>query len=127
MAAKEIVSTEKAPAAIGPYSQAVKAGGFLFVSGQIPINPATGALVTGAIEAQTRQVMENLKAILAAAGLGMENVVKATIFLTNMQHFAAINAVYGEYFTSEAPARAAVGVSSLPKGVDVEIEVIAQL
>ncbi|HOJ21566.1 MAG TPA: RidA family protein [Armatimonadota bacterium] len=127
MPEKEIVSTNNAPAAIGPYSQGVKAGPFLFISGQIPVDPATGELVTGSIEEQTRRVMENLKAILAAAGLEMSRVVKTTIFLTDLSHFAAVNAVYGDYFPTNPPARSTVEVSSLPKGVGVEVEAVALL
>lgn len=103
MADKAIVATPNAPAAIGPYSQAVKAGGFLFVSGQIPLDPATGEVVPGPIEAQARQVMENLRAILAAEGLEMSRVVKTTIYLANLEHFAAVNEVYGGYFTADPP------------------------
>ncbi len=125
MADKEIVSTDRAPAAIGPYSQAIRSGGLLFISGQIPIDPATGDVVAGTIEDQTRQVMENLKAILGAAGLGMERVVKTTIFLTDLDAFASVNAIYGRYFPANPPARATVEVSRLPKGVAVEIEAIA--
>ncbi|HHX39494.1 MAG TPA: RidA family protein [Armatimonadetes bacterium] len=127
MPEKEVVSTKNAPAAIGPYSQGVKAGPFLFISGQIPVDPATGELVTGSIEEQTRRVMENLKAILAAAGLEMSRVVKTTIFLTDLDHFAAVNAVYGDYFPTNPPARSTVEVSSLPKGVGVEVEAVALL
>ena len=127
MPEKEVVSTKNAPAAIGPYSQGVKAGPFLFISGQIPVDPATGELVTGSIEEQTRRVMENLKAILAAAGLEMSRVVKTTIFLTDLSHFAAVNAVYGDYFPTNPPARSTVEVSSLPKGVGVEVEAVALL
>ena len=105
MADKEIVSTDRAPAAIGPYSQAIRSGGLLFISGQIPIDPATGDVVAGTIEDQTRQVMENLKAILGAAGLGMERVVKTTIFLTDLDAFASVNAIYGRYFPANPPAR----------------------
>ena len=125
MADKEIVSTDRAPTAIGPYSQAIRSGGLLFISGQIPIDPATGDVVAGTIEDQTRQVMENLKAILGAAGLGMERVVKTTIFLTDLDAFASVNAIYGRYFPANPPARATVEVSRLPKGVAVEIEAIA--
>lgn len=122
---KTVIATDKAPQAIGPYSQAIKANGFLFASGQIAIVPATGEIVAGGIEAQTAQVLENIKAILAKEGLTLANVVKAGVFLKDMNDFAAMNKVYGEYFTGEAPARAAVEVARLPKDVAVEIEVIA--
>lgn len=124
---KNIIKTDLAPAAIGPYSQAVKAGNLLFVSGQIPINPQTGNLVTEGIEAETERVLTNIGAILQAAGAGMHDVVKATIFIKNMDDFAKINAVYARYFTSDYPARETVEVSRLPKDVNVEISVIAQL
>ena len=122
---KSIIATEAAPAAIGPYSQAVKAGGLLFCSGQIPLDPATGQVVEGGVVAQTEQVMRNLEAVLAAAGVDFAAVVKATIFLTNLADFAAVNEVYGRYFPAEPPARATVEVRGLPRGVAVEIEVIA--
>lgn len=125
MAGKEIVATADAPAAIGPYSQAMKAGGFLFVSGQIPLDPKSGELVAGSIAEQTRQVMENLRAVLAAAGLGLDRVVKTTIYLASLDDFATVNAIYGEYFAGEPPARATVEVSRLPRGARVEIEAIA--
>ena len=122
---KKVVSTEHAPKAIGPYSQAVEAGGLVFVSGQLPIDPATGAFPEG-IEAQTRQSLTNAKAILAAAGLGMENVVKTTVFLKDMNDFAKMNAVYAEFFPEGGyPARSAIEVALLPKDASVEIEVIA--
>ena len=122
---KKVVSTEYAPKAIGPYSQAVEAGGLVFVSGQLPIDPATGAFPEG-IEAQTRQSLTNAKAILAAAGLGMENVVKTTVFLKDMNDFAKMNAVYAEFFPEGGyPARSAIEVARLPKDASVEIEVIA--
>lgn len=127
MADREIVSTAGAPAAIGPYSQAVKAAGLVFASGQIPLDPATGAVVAGGVEEQTRKVMENLKAVLEAAGSGFDRVVKTTIFLTSLDNFAAVNAVYGEYFPADPPARATVEVSRLPRGVEVEIEAVAVL
>ncbi|PUZ28233.1 reactive intermediate/imine deaminase [Chitinophaga parva] len=122
---KQIIQSSNAPAPIGPYSQAVTAGGFTFVSGQVAINPATGDLVTGDIATETTQVMENLKAVLSAAGLTFNDVVKTTIFLTKMSNFAAVNEVYGKYFTANFPARETVEVSGLPKGVNVEISVIA--
>ena len=122
---KKVVSTEHAPKAIGPYSQAVEAGGLVFVSGQLPIDPATGAFPEG-IEAQTRQSLTNAKAILAAAGLGMESVVKTTVFLKDMNDFAKMNAVYAEFFPEGGyPARSAIEVARLPKDASVEIEVIA--
>lgn len=128
---KEIVYTKSAPDPIGPYSQAVKLAmpieGLVFASGQIAINPADGVIPDG-IEAQTHQVLNNVKAILEQAGTGLEQVIKTTVFLSDMNHFQAMNAVYGEYFTGDCcPARSAVEVSRLPKDVLVEIEVIAQL
>lgn len=121
---KTAISTSNAPGAIGPYSQAIDAGPFLYVSGQIPVNPATGEIPEG-ITAQTEQSLKNVKAILAEAGLSVDNVVKTTVFLANMGDFAAMNAVYGEVFTAPYPARSAVAVRELPKQVLVEIEVIA--
>ena len=120
------VATEKAPAAIGPYSQAVICGELVFTSGQIPINPATGNVETNTIEEQTKQVMENLGAVLKAAGTGFEKAVKTTCFLADIADFAAFNGVYAEYFTTK-PARSCVAVKDLPKGVKVEVEVIATL
>ncbi len=120
------ISTDKAPGAIGPYSQAKIAGGFLYASGQIPIIPETGELCTGTIEEQTHQACKNVGAILEAAGLSFENVVKTTCFLADMGDFAAFNGVYAEYFTSK-PARSCVAVKALPKNVLCEIEVIAEL
>lgn len=121
---KEIISTTGAPGAIGPYSQAVKAGAFLFVSGQLPIDPATGAFAGDDISAQTRQSLTNIKHIAEAAGMSMADVVKVNVFLKDMEHFAAMNAVYGEFFTADCPARAAVQVARLPKDALVEIEAI---
>lgn len=121
----EVIKTNQAPQAIGPYSQGIKAGDFLFASGQIAIDPATGNLVEGGIEAQTRRVMENVQHILAAAGLNFSQVVKTTVFITDMGDFAAVNKIYGEYFTSNPPARSCVAVAALPKGALVEVEVIA--
>jgi 2-iminobutanoate/2-iminopropanoate deaminase len=122
---REPHSTPDAPAAIGPYSQGMRAGGsFLFLSGQIPLRP-DGTLVEGDVGEQTRQVMANIRALLHAAGLGFENVVKTTIFLSSMDHFAAVNQVYGDAVGSPPPARSTVAVAGLPKNVDVEIEVIA--
>ena len=120
------VHTEKAPAAIGPYSQAIDSGaGFVFVSGQLPIDPATGAFPQGGVAEQTRQSLTNAKAILAAAGLGLENVVKTTVFLADMGDFTAMNEVYAQFFSAPFPARSAVAVKTLPKGALVEIECIA--
>ena len=123
---KKIISTAKAPAAIGPYSQAIDCGAFLVTSGQVPFDPATGEFVPGGITEQTRQVLTNIKAILTEAGLTMDNVVKTTVFLQNMGDFAAMNAVYAEFFSEPYPARSAVAVKTLPKGALVEIEVIAE-
>lgn len=122
---KTIISTEQAPQAIGPYSQAVEANGFLFISGQIPLNPATGQVVDGGISEQTEQAMQNMAAILDEAGYSFKDVVKCTCLLENMDNFKAMNEVYSRYFTSEQPARAAYGVVKLPMGVMVEIEAIA--
>lgn len=122
---KKIITTTNAPAPIGPYSQAVQAGNFLFVSGQVAINPENGALTIENIEEETHQVMRNLKAVLLEAGLSFDNVVKSTIFLTDMGTFAQINEIYGQYFTTDFPARETVQVSVLPKNVNVEISVIA--
>ncbi len=122
---REAVRTERAPAAIGPYSQAVAAGAYLFTSGQIALDPRTGALVDGDAGAQTRQVMANLSAVLEAAGLTLDDVVKTTIFLVDMNDFAAVNAVYGESFASAPPARSTVAVAALPRNAHVEIEAIA--
>jgi 2-iminobutanoate/2-iminopropanoate deaminase len=122
---KTIINTTNAPAPIGPYSQSVAANGFLFVSGQIALNPATGELVTSDVEAEARQVMANLQAILTEAGIDFSSVVKTTIFLKDMNDFARVNEVYGSYFTSNFPARETVQVAALPKNVNVEISVIA--
>lgn len=122
---KKIISTDKAPKAIGPYSQAVEANGVLYISGQVPIDPSTGKLVEGDIKEQTEQVMKNIGAILAAAGLNYSNVVKSTCLLNNMDNFAAMNEVYSQYYTYEMPARAAYGVVKLPLGALIEIETIA--
>ena len=123
---RKVISTSQAPAAIGPYSQAIRSGNLLFASGQLGLDPATGNLVEG-IEAQTRQALANLQAVLAAAGAGVANVVKTTIFLADMADFATVNAIYGEVFRHEPPARSTVQVAALPKGGLVEIEVIARL
>ena len=125
---KKILFTEKAPAPIGPYNQAVLSGNTLYTSGQIAINPATGDLVLDSIEIETKQVMENMKAVLESAGMTFENVVKSTIFISNMNDFASINSVYGGYFNEKtAPARETVQVACLPKNVNVEISMIAML
>jgi 2-iminobutanoate/2-iminopropanoate deaminase len=122
---REVISTKDAPQAIGPYSQAIRANGFVFVSGQIPTDPATQQIVQGDAAAQTERVLTNLYAILKAAGSGLEKVVRSTVYLKNMSDFAAMNEVYGRHFTSTPPARATVEVSRLPKDVLVEIDVIA--
>ncbi len=124
---KAIVETKLAPAAIGPYSQAVRAGSLLYVSGQIPLDPQTGELVGSDIESQTRRVLENLSAILKAGGSGLEHVVKTTIYLQDMQQFQKVNEIYGSYFKPPFPARATVEVARLPRNVQVEIDCIAQV
>jgi 2-iminobutanoate/2-iminopropanoate deaminase len=124
---RQAVSTPSAPAAIGPYSQAIRAGSLLFVSGQIPIDPATGTLVDGDIAAQTHRVFHNIRAILEAAGASLDSVVRATVYLADMNDFAIVNEVYGGYFSSPAPARATVQAARLPKDARVEIDVIATL
>jgi 2-iminobutanoate/2-iminopropanoate deaminase len=122
---REIIQTKEAPAPIGPYSQAVRAKGFVFVSGQIPVQPDTGVVVGGGIVEQTHQVLKNLRAILQAAGAGLEDVVRTTVYLTNLDDFSEFNRVYGEYFAEAKPARATVQVARLPKEVLVEVEAIA--
>ena len=122
---KQVINTPAAPAPIGPYNQSVKAGGFLFISGQIAMDPATGNMVMENIEAETHQVMKNLSAILGAAGMDFSAVVKTTIFLTDMSLFATVNEVYAGYFSSDHPARETVAVKGLPRGVNVEISMIA--
>ena len=122
---KSEIKTEKAPKAIGPYSQGVKIGRHLFLSGQIPIEPSTGEVLASSIEAQTRQVLKNLQAVLEEAGAAMGDVVKTTVYLTDLSAFSEMNAVYGEFFGAPYPARATVGVSALPKGAGVEIDAIA--
>ena len=122
---RDVVITEHAPQAIGPYSQAIKAGGFVFVSGQIPIDPTTGLIAQAEVAAQTDRVLQNLKAILTAAGTSLENVVKTTVFLKSMGDFAAMNEVYARFWKKAPPARSTVEVSRLPKDVLVEIDVIA--
>jgi 2-iminobutanoate/2-iminopropanoate deaminase len=121
---KDIISTEKAPKAIGPYSQAVRANGFLFTAGQVALDPATGNVVEGDVAAQTARVMENLKAIVEAAGSRLEHAVKATVYLKDMGDFSAMNEVYGKYFSRNPPARSTVEVSRLPKDVRVEIDLV---
>ena len=122
---KEIISTSEAPGAIGPYSQAVRSGNFLFCSGQIPLDPKSGQIVSGDIAAQTRRVLDNIAAILKAEDLSLDHVVKTTIFLTNLGDFQTVNEIYGSYFKQDPPARSTVQVAALPKGANVEIEVIA--
>jgi 2-iminobutanoate/2-iminopropanoate deaminase len=122
---KKIISTSEAPGAIGPYSQAVRSGRFLFCSGQIPLDPKSGEIVQGDIAAQTRRVLDNIAAILRAEGLTFDHVVKTTIFLTSLGDFQTVNEIYGSYFKQEPPARSTVQVSAMPKGANVEIEVIA--
>jgi reactive intermediate/imine deaminase len=121
---KKVISTAAAPAAIGVYSQAVEVGNTLWVSGQIPLDPSTKELVTGGIEAEIRQVFKNLEAIVTAAGASFDDVVKATVFLTDLSHFALVNRIMAEYFREPYPARAAVGVAALPRGAQVEVECI---
>ena len=122
---REIINSSSAPAAIGPYSQAVRVGDTVYCSGQIPIDPANGDLVMGSVEAQTSQVLDNLQAVLSAAGLSMSDVVRCTVFVSDMEHFDRVNEVYARYFPSDPPARATVEVSRLPKDVAVEISCIA--
>ena len=126
MSEKTVVSTDRAPRAIGPYSQAIVAGGFVFCSGQIALDPKSGELVgSGDVRAQTRRVMENLEAVLAAAGAGFADVVKTTIFLADLADFSSVNEIYGSYFSLAAPARATVQVAGLPRGALVEIDAVA--
>jgi len=124
---KQIISTAAAPAAIGPYSQAVRVGNTIWVSGQIPLDPVTQELVAGDIEAQVRRVFDNLQAIVTAAGASLDDVVKATVFLIDLAHFALVNKIMAEYFRAPYPARAAVGVAALPRGAQVEVECIVAL
>ena len=121
---KEVVTTEKGPQAIGPYSQAIKAGGFLYTAGQIPFDPATGQLLAGNVAEQTTRVLENLKAIVEAGGSSLDQAVKATVYLKDMGDFAAMNEVYGRYFAQNPPARSTVEVSRLPRDVRVEIDLV---
>ena len=122
---KKVIKTAKAPSAIGPYSQAIQVGNLVYTSGQIPIDPSTGAFVEGGIKEQTRQSLQNVKSILEEAGLTMCDVLKTTVFMSDMNDFAEMNAVYAEFFTEPYPARSAVAVKTLPKGALVEIEVVA--
>jgi len=122
---KEIIISKKVPAAIGPYSPALKIGNLIFVSGQLPIDPVIGEIVKGGIEAQARRLLENLKAVLESYSISMENVAKTTIFLKDMNNFPRVNKIYGEYFTGQFPARSCVEVSRIPKDADIEIEAIA--
>jgi 2-iminobutanoate/2-iminopropanoate deaminase len=124
---RETISTDKAPKAIGPYEQAIKVGEFVYTAGQIPIDPQTGNLVSGGIAEQARQVLENLKAVLEAAGSSLDKVIKATVFLKNMADFAALNEVYGEYLGKAKPARSTVAVADLPRGALVEIDLVAMV
>jgi 2-iminobutanoate/2-iminopropanoate deaminase len=125
MPQKKVIESKQAPAPIGPYSQAVEAQGFLFCSGQIAIDPATNQVLQGNVTEQAEQVMKNIEAVLAAANLSFNHVVKTTIFLTNMNDFPAVNEIYGRYFKSPYPARSTIAVAALPKGVNVEVEVLA--
>lgn len=122
---KTVIQTEKAPKAIGPYSQAIQAGNFLFLSGQIPLDPKTGEFIKGDIRRQTQQVLENIKGVLESQELGMDSVVKVTIFLKDIGNFNEVNEVYATYFRSSPPARSTVGVAKLPKDADIEIEAVA--
>ena len=127
MSTKQIIATKDAPAAIGPYSQAVRAGDFVYLSGQIPLDPATGNLVSGTIGEETERVMKNLEAVLAAAGGTFASVVRTTIFLTKMDDFVEVNGVYGRRFETAPPARATVAVAALPKGARVEVDAVAYI
>jgi 2-iminobutanoate/2-iminopropanoate deaminase len=122
---KQVIQTDRAPRAIGPYSQAIQAGNFLFLSGQIPLDPKTGELVSGGIQQQTRQVLENIKGVLESQELGMENVIKVTIFLKDIGSFNKVNVIYATYFPSSPPARSTVAVAKLPRDAEIEIEAIA--
>ena len=122
----EFVKTDKAPKAVGPYSQAVVSGNFVFVSGQIPLDPETGKMVEGGIEEKTRRVLENVSAVLESVGLSLKNVVKVTVFITDLSNFEKVNKVYSKFFGDHKPARSFVEVSALPKGAEIEIEVIAE-
>src|SRR5256714_10954366 len=122
---KKIISTSEAPAAVGPYSQAIRIGNCVFCSGQIPLDPKTGEIVPGDVNAQTKRVMENIAAVLRAEGLNFGNIIKTTIFLTNLVDFQTVNELYGSYFKSDPPARSTIQVAALPKGAAIEIEIIA--
>jgi 2-iminobutanoate/2-iminopropanoate deaminase len=122
---RDIIVTDRAPGAVGPYSQGVRTGGLVFTAGQIPIDPATGALVEGPIEDQTRRVLDNIRAVLEAAGTGLDRVVKMTVFMTDLGDFARMNAVYAEYFPETPPARSAFQVAALPLGASIEMEAVA--
>ena len=122
---KTVISTAEAPTAVGPYSQAIAAGGLVFCSGQIPLEPSSGVLIEGDISSQTKRVLENLAAVLRAHGLTMEHVVKTTVFMTDLANFGEMNTVYAQYFPSDPPARSTIQVAALPKGANVEIEAIA--
>jgi 2-iminobutanoate/2-iminopropanoate deaminase len=122
---KTVISTAEAPTAVGPYSQAIAAGGLVFCSGQIPLEPSSGVLIEGDISSQTKRVLENLAAVLRAHGLTMEQVVKTTVFMTDLANFGEMNTVYAQYFPSDPPARSTIQVAALPKGANVEIEAIA--
>ncbi len=124
---KQVIRTDAAPAAVGPYSQAVAVDGWLWVSGQIPLDPASGELVTGDIAAATRRVLDNLKAVVEAAGANLDQTVRVTIYLTDLNRFETVNSIYAEYFTGSPPARACVEVSRLPKGADVEMDAVVRL
>ena len=124
---RQVVATKDAPAAVGPYSQAIVAGGLAWVSGQIPLDPATGAMVDGDIQLQTRRVLDNLGAVLEAAGSGLSRVIRATVYLADMADFQRVNAVYAEYFAEAPPARVCVAVAGLPKGARVEIDAVGQI
>lgn len=125
MTHKTIIQTDHAPAAVGPYSQAVQVGDFIFIAGQVPLDPATGQLVPGDIAAQTRQVMHNISKILDAAGSSLDDVVKTTIFTTDLAHFGTINTVYGSFFAAAPPARSTIQVAGLPLGAQIEVEAVA--
>jgi 2-iminobutanoate/2-iminopropanoate deaminase len=122
---REIIATDRAPAAVGPYSQAVRVGDFVFTAGQIPLNPATGQMVEGSIEVQTRQALTNVGAVLEAAGTSLSNVVKTTVFMADMGEFKAMNSAYAEFFSAAPPARSAVQAAALPLGARIEIEAVA--
>jgi 2-iminobutanoate/2-iminopropanoate deaminase len=122
---KKIISTKNAPEAIGPYKQAIQAGDFLFASGQIPLDPQTGQMLTGTIEEEAKRVLDNVKSIIEAAAFTMQQVIKTTVFVTNMDHFATVNGIYAQYFGENPPARTFIAVKELPKGAQVEIEIVA--